>query len=412
MPTSPADRHLIRALNRSTVLNVIRESGPVSKADVARETGLSQATVGAITRTLIDHRLVTESEPTASGVGRPPILLQLDRDSYNVIGLKLMSDHIVGAVSDLEANTIAQAELDVAEVTPGAIVEAAGQLVSQLLDLAGLGRQQLLGVGIGMGGVIDTYRGVCISSPFLGWSDVPIGRLAEKRFGVPVRVDNDVNTLALAERWFGIGQKVDDFLLVTLGRGVGLSMVTGGRLYRGSQGGAGEFGHTVTGNSSEVCICGNEGCLEAAIAEPALVRRANLVVEGQELSSPADLYEMALTQPLLAELLAEAGHELGRALGNLVNLFAPALVILSGEGVEAGELLLEPAREELKRHVHLGLRDSYQLVIEPLRDEAWARGAASLVLDAVFDPPNHPHAVPMWDWDLTTRPRQQTNQRT
>ncbi|MGH8945061.1 MAG: hypothetical protein ACRDVL_02805, partial [Acidimicrobiia bacterium] len=126
---------------------MVREMGPISKANIARSTGLSQATVGAIVRSLIDRRLVIESEPRVAGVGRPPTHLQLDLDSYNVIGLKLMSDHIVGAVSDLEARTLAQTEVRVDDVEPVAVAAKTAEAVGQLIQLSDLGKDRLLGIG-------------------------------------------------------------------------------------------------------------------------------------------------------------------------------------------------------------------------------------------------------------------------
>lgn len=384
------------------VLDVVREKGPVSKAEIARITGLSQATVGAIVPSLIERGFVCEGAPVVSGLGRPPTLLELDRDSYNVVGLKLMEGNIVGAVTDLEARTLGHVEAPLSDLDPTSVTEAAAGVVEELLVVSGLGRERLLGVGIGLAGVIDTDRGICRSSPFLGWNDVPIAELVEARLGLPTRVDNDTNTLALAERWFGVGQKSDDFILVTLGRGIGLSVVVGGSVYRGAHGGAGEFGHTVMSDGDALCSCGNRGCLESTIGEPALLRSAQelcsrLGIPGP--STPAELYAEAPLVPELADLMSRSGRLLGRAIGNLINLLAPELVVLSGEGVDAGEPLLGAARSELAAHVHEGLRDSYELVVEPLTDEAWARGAASLILNAVFESPTRARSSPLWDWE-------------
>lgn len=388
-------------MNRSIVLNVIREDGPLSKADVARSTGLSQATVGTIVRNLVDVGFVTERASVVPAIGRPPVLLELNLASYHVVGMKLMEDQIVGAVTDLEARTLGQATFSLKGTTPEEVADGAAGVVSALLKDKEIGRARLLGVGMGMGGVIDTVQGTCVHSPFFGWRDVPIAKLVEDRIALPVRIDNDVNTLALAERWFGFGAKFDDFLLVTLGRGVGLSIVTAGNIYRGANGGAGEFGHTVAGDSDALCSCGNRGCVEALVGGPALLARASELAERLHLEAPRSLqslYELASHEEF-SKLLVQAGTALGRAMGNLVNLFAPSLIVLSGEGVPSADALITAARAELDRHVVEGLRDSFDLVVEPLSDEAWARGAASLILDAVFDPPTRSRPEPMWKWE-------------
>ncbi len=396
---NPADRQLVRALNQSMVLNVVREQGPISRAAIARRTGLSQATVGAIVPTLVEQGLVSEGAAPASGVGRPPTLVDLDRDSYNVVGMKLMEDRIVGAVTDLEAGTVAQHEIELSSLDVTQVVNAATEFVADLLTDADLTNEQIFGVGVGLAGVIDAEHGVCRSSPFLGWENVPIASLLEEQLDVPVRVDNDVNTLALAERWFGVGQRSDNFVVVSLGRGVGFSYVSNGSVNRGAHGGAGEFGHTVVGGSDERCPCGNIGCLEAVVGEAALLSRAARVAGTLGAPAPqtaSELYRIAETMPEFQALLHDAGTVLGRGIANVVNLFGPDLVIISGEGIEAGDAMLGDLAETIEAHVHSGLRKSYELVVEPLRDEAWARGAASLVLDALFESPMRTTAAHAW----------------
>ncbi len=381
------------------VLNVVREQGPISRAAIARRTGLSQATVGAIVPALIEQGLVSEGAAPASGVGRPPTLVDLDRDSYNVVGMKLMEDRIVGAITDLEAGTVAQHETELTSLQVPDVVGAATEFVARLLADADLSSDQVLGVGVGLAGVIDAEHGICRSSPFLGWENVPIASLLEERLDVPVRVDNDVNTLALAERWFGVGQGSDNFVVISLGRGVGFSYVANGSVNRGAHGGAGEFGHTVVDASDERCPCGNVGCLEASVGEVGLIARASRVAVALDIPAPATgsaLYAAAADVPELRALLTDAGMALGRGIANVVNLFGPDLVIISGEGVEAGDAMLGGLAETVDAHVHSGLRKSYELVVEPLRDEAWARGAASLVLDALFESPMRTTAAHAW----------------
>lgn len=392
-----ADRPLVRGINRASILARIRVEGPVTRSAIARATGVSTVTVRAITAELLSYGLIEETDGTPSGRGRPAGLLQLVPSSFHAVGIKLMEGHLVGAVTDLHAAPIAELDWPLEGRSPEDVVEGAARLVERLHEQAGADRSRLLGVGIGMAGVVDGAEGVCRHSPFFGWRDVPVAAMASKRIGAPVLVENDVNTLALAERWFGAGHDVDDFLLVTVGRGIGLGIVSEGRLHRGARGGAGEFGHTVVDSSNTPCACGNVGCLEASVAEPALLDAARILRGGDGRPQTIDeLYALALAEPKLEVLLRQAGSMLGRGLTNLVNVLAPSLVILSGEGVRAGDMLIDAAREELGLRVSPGLRDSFRLVVEPLPDAAWARGAASLVLGEIFDVPVHGHSDLLW----------------
>lgn len=392
-----ADRQLIRAINRALVFQLVRQDGPISRAAIARATGLTQVTVGAITSELMAHGIVGEGEQAPSTGGRRATLVHLVPKSYFAVGVKVMEQHIVGALTDLEGDAVAEADVPIADQDPGSVVTALSQMLDVLVAQAGTTRSKILGVGIGLAGVVDGRAGMCRYSPFLGWHDVPIAEMASRALGIPVLVDNDVNTLALAERWFGVGRNTSDFVLVTLGRGVGLGIVADGRLYRGARGGAGEFGHTAVDGSDRPCACGNIGCLEATVSEPALIAAARTLLGST--TRPADaeeLYRLIPETPALRPLLRVAGKMLGRALANLVNLLAPGLVILSGEGIQAGEELLEPLREELEARVFEGLRGTFRLVVEPLPDAAWARGAASLVLGELFELPTHTQSDLLW----------------
>ncbi|MGH3443475.1 MAG: ROK family protein [Nitriliruptorales bacterium] len=390
MRGSTADRSLVRGINRSVVLRTVKEAGALSRADLARASGLSQVTIGSIVSELIDRQLLVEGDEAPSNGGRPSRLLLLNGGAYVAAGLKVTEDHVVGALTDLEATVLAEATRPLATAEPENAAAAVGELIGDLLTESGVTASRLLGVGIGMAGVIDGPSGVCRYSPFLGWRDVAVADLVGAVVGVPVLVDNDVNTLALAERWFGVGQGVSDFLLVTVGRGVGLGIVTDGSLFRGAAGAAGEFGHTLVDDSDRPCSCGRTGCLEAIVGEAALLEATRDVRRRRRRSqprTPAELYKLIEKDADVAALVAAAGRTLGRGVANLVNLFAPELVIVSGEGLEAGPTLVDAIADEVGRHVFPGLAGSYRLVAEPLPEGAWARGAASLVLGELFETP-------------------------
>ena len=391
-----ANRQLIRAINRSTALNIVKAEGPISRTEIVRLSGLSPATVSEITGDLIAEGLIYEKAAGDSTGGRPPILLALSQDAAYVVGLKLAEGHISAAMTDIEATILSTLTVPVTgmNVVERAVAALAGA-VERVISKASVPRDRVTGVGIGLAGVIDAERGLCRFSPILGWRDVELKRLVEERTGIPVYVDNDVNTLAMAEKWFGAGQNVDDFLVVTVGRGVGLGIVVNGQFYRGTRGGGGEFGHTVMGPDGPPCDCGKRGCLEAYVADPALVRAAREAAVQGKLGSvdPDDLTVERVTElaragdETLREIFAAAGRVLGMGIANLVNVFSPALIIISGEGVRAGDLLFGPMREAVAEYVFDGLGDDTEIVVQEWGDEAWAWGAASLVLQEIYRSP-------------------------
>jgi predicted NBD/HSP70 family sugar kinase len=220
---------------------------------------------------------------------------------------------------------------------------------------------------------------------YFGWKNVPLASLIEAQLDLSVIIDNDVNALTLAEQWFGAGKDEENFVVISLGRGIGLGMVLNGRLYRGACGGAGEFGHTTVVPDGPRCACGKHGCLEMLVSEPAITQRATAL-----LGRPVTIGEMIdLAQhgeSTLQAIFASAGRTLGLGVANLVNILNPGMIIIGGEGTRAGELMLEPFRAALRANAFEAMCDDLRIVTEPWGDDAWARGAASLLLSELFQP--------------------------
>ena len=398
-PSLLGNRDLIRAMNRSIVLNVIKTYGPIARVEVARRIGLSPATVTGITAELIEENLVFEKDVRGdSSGGRRPILLAINPSGGYVIGIKLTETQAIGALTDLEATVIVKKTDNLHGRDPEMIVKRLSLLVSELLQMAGLPKEKLLGVGVGLAGIVDSEQGMLRQSPFFGWRDLPLGEMLQAQVCVPVYVDNDVNTLTLAEMWFGGGQGIDSFLIVTVGRGVGLGIVVNGQFYRGVRGGAGEFGHTVIDPEGPTCECGKRGCLEAFVGDPGLVRMAAEAANRGEIPGPItsmnDLLAMAQAgEQGTLKIFAQAGGILGRGIANLINIFNPQKIIIIGEGTRAGDLLFGPMRESIANNVMPGLARDTSIQIDAWGDDAWARGAASLVLRQLFVSPLHKEAV-------------------
>lgn len=382
-PTYPTgSKSLIRELNRSAVLALIKHEGPIPRVGIARRLRLSGAAVTSIAGELLSIGLIREVAQAPSTGGRRPSLLALDPDAARVIGIKLAVDHLAAVMVDLDGGIVDSRTVPLSTPRLHATVETIADVVAELRGAGGAAR--LLGVGIGMPGVVDGTRGISIDAPILGWHHVAIGDLLAARVDVPVLVDNDVNTLAVAELLYGHGRNVADFVTVTLGRGVGAAIVIGAQLYRGRLGGAGEFGHLPVDPDGPPCECGRRGCLEAFVADPAVVARARAAGVIGPRQGIEHLVRRADGEHAGAQdVLGEAGERLGVAIAGLVNVLSPSLVILSGEGMRAQSHLEPRLRAAMDRHLFPPLSD-VELIVDVWDDTKWARGAAALVLETFF----------------------------
>lgn len=368
------ERHL------SAVFETVLSRGPVSRRDTARLTGLSAASVTKLVKPMISHGYLIEQDREAGVPGRPQIPLQVDPQRHYAVGVKLMDGVAVGVMADLHAEVQSSVRLKFADNSPAAVVDAVANLTETLQQSTPAVGDRLLGIGIGLGGHIDGAAGKVVHAPFLGWRNVPFQAMLAERLGVDVVLENDVNTLALAEQWFGAGAAVSTFAVVTVGVGVGSALVIDGNLWRGVSGAAGELGHMIVDPDGPACHCGKRGCLEAVVGDDALVERVSSR-SGRRYNSVSQVISAAHAGDQAArDVFAEAGVGMGQALAALVSLLNPPLVILSGEGLAASDLFLGSLRQELETDAFSTTASDCTLLVRPLPDETWARGAAATML--------------------------------
>jgi N-acetylglucosamine repressor len=253
--TRTGSKRLLRDLNQNIVFNLIAEHATISRTELAKKSRLPAATITRIVGDFIAAGLVSEGASEESSGGRRPVLLSINPSAGHVVGVKLREDSMTVTVCDISCTPLFTCEQQIpGGATPQQVVEVIAEAVKQCCSEAGVSIRRVLGVGVGLSGLIDSSRGICRYSAILGWRDVELGPALEFKLHLPVRVDNDVNTLAVAERYFGAGRDAANFLLVTVGRGVGLGIVVRGEIYRGSHGGAGEFGHMTVDTTACVIV--------------------------------------------------------------------------------------------------------------------------------------------------------------
>ena len=316
------------------VLRAIATYGPVSRAQLARDLGLSGPTLTQATKYLFDRGLICEVKQSPSTGGRPATLIGLVAGAGQVIGVKLAEDHAVGVCVDLQSEILWGFEEPFSSRGDNAVRELIALLKKQTKKVKG----QLLGIGIGIPGVVSPLDSGTANSAMLGWDKINVGKQISDALDTPVLLENDVNTLAVTESLYGHGRDVSNFLTITLGRGIGMGLVVNGELYAGSYG-AGEFGHVTAVKGGVKCECGKFGCLEAVASSPAIHDAAVAAGYISKSASMSKLWDVARQDKKIAnDLFTEPAELLGIALANVINVFGPELIFISGEGVEGWDL--------------------------------------------------------------------------
>lgn len=350
-----------RGHNRSLVLQTLYRTGQHSRADIARETGLTRVTISDLVADLISEGLVVETgQREDARPGKPATLLDLNRSAFQIIGVDLSAfETLRGAVIDLDGRILERVELPLAEATGADATALVIALVEQLVAAATL---PVLGIGVGSPGVVD-LGGTVLSAPNLGWSGVALQNELSERFNAPVLVINDANAAALAE--FSFGDADGDMMLVKVGHGVGAGLLLDGTPLFGSRFAAGEIGHVVVGtDGGAACACGKNGCLETWLATPRL--RAALAA--------------ASTDSDRNDILREAGQRLGIALAPVVGALNLAEVVLSGPTELLDGALAQATIETLRARTMAEFHGDLTLRMTTLGEDIVMRGAAVMVL--------------------------------
>jgi predicted NBD/HSP70 family sugar kinase len=373
----------LRERNRVEVIDVLRRRGTASRAEIARTTGLSRSTVGSLVAELQATGLVVERNgdvaPAGPTGGRPGVLLALDPSAGLALGVDFGHSHVRVALADLSSEVLAEdvRRLDVDRAADTAL-DTAVELVNDVLAGAGVGRDRVIGAGVGLPGPYDRLTGELGSSVILpGWSGLRPAAEVERRLGVQIELDNDANLGALGEATFGVAIGVQDLIYVKLASGVGAGLILDGRLYRGVRGIAGELGHVQVDPAGPICRCGNRGCVETLASGPVLLdllRRSH----GEDLTT-RDLVALADGGDVGARrALTDAGRSVGRALADLVNTLNPELVVIGGD--LPAEALIEGVRESIARYALPAAAEAVSVTAGVLGERAEVLGALALLI--------------------------------
>lgn len=346
-----------RGHNRALVLQTLYHSGAMSRADLSRETGLTRVTISDLVGEFIHDGIVVEKGiRETTGPGKPPILIDIDRDGHRIVGLDLSGPGVFeGALMSLDGVVLERRE--VPRPNGGAAAyEAVRSLAAELVELSTV---PVLGIGVGAPGIVRP-DGVVLNSPNLDWSDFPLERLLSAALDLPVLVRNDANAAVLAEYTFG--QARPDMLLIKIGRGVGAGLISDSQPLVGSRYAAGEIGHVVVGtDGGPRCACGKEGCLEAWLSASQLRARIAEDPAAEE------------------QVLREAGTRLGVAIAPIVAALDLSEIVLSGPADLLAGTLIDAATRTLTERTLEGVFDDVAIRLTA-QDDIVLRGAAVMVL--------------------------------
>ena len=383
-----------REAGRTQVLAVIRKAGQIARIDIAQETGVSPATVTALTSELLAAGLIEEVAPDIekpAGRGRPRVALRLRGAAHLIAGLKVSHSTLSVTLVDFEGITQHEhtAAMPGHKITAQALIDIIHRTLSDVQRHLGKDLSGLSGIGLGMAGVIDAPKGFVHWSPSLTDRNIQLREMLEQSLSLPIFIDNDANLVAKAEQLFGEGRGVKDFIVVTIEHGVGMGIVIDGQIYRGTRGCGAEFGHTKVHLDGALCRCGQRGCLEAYVADYALLREAQLSEPVGNLSPEDQLTQLFLAakagDSTAQSIFNRAGRMFAMGLANIVNIFDPKLIILSGERMQFDYLYADEVIAAMMALVVQVDAPPPEVRIHRWGDLMWARGAAAYGIEGVTD---------------------------
>ncbi|MGD6968372.1 ROK family transcriptional regulator [Rossellomorea vietnamensis] len=381
---------LMKSVNKSIILNKIRTSEPISRAQIAKDTSVSAPTVSSIVKELIEQGLVRESALGHSSGGRKPTLLHINTNSLYVIGVDAGPESVECILTDLTGRIYERtSEVLKRPITKEKFISVLKENIQTLIESSNSKQDKIIGIGIAMHGVVDVEKGISLVAPILNLRNIPIKEMLEAEFNLTVKVENDARAMALGESWFGGHEAAESMVAVNIGRGVGAGVVLKGKLYHGSQGIAGELGHMTIDINGEVCECGNRGCLQTLVSGESIAARARNQITDDTLSikSGVDIFELAQGgNKECVGLLNETGDIIGIGLTNLIHLLNPRRIVLGGGVMNSEKFLMPNILDTIQKRVLVDEAKHTDVVITKLGSDATLLGAVSLLLIELFEP--------------------------
>jgi len=402
------DQALVREINLSLIMNHLLSNSALSRASLAEVTGLNKSTVSSLVQELIDRQFVREVGLSSSGVGRPSMLLEINPQAGYIVSCELGVDFLSIICANFGADVVWRYHEDTRDLTSQhAIID---RMLALLIEAVEAGqrtyanRGPLLGLAVGAPGLVDRATGTLLFAPNLKWENVALRDILGAAFPhVPVFVENEANMAALGEYFFGAAKGYREVLYISAGVGLGGAVVLDGAIFEGTAGFASEFGHMTMDPHGELCNCGNRGCWETQVTQPALFRLIHAAIERGKatlLTEATGGNLSRLTVPLVVDAarrndrvardaLNRVGRSLGVGVASLVNAFNPDLVVFGGIMSLAGEFLLPIIRRELAARALKWSLEVTGVILAQQGSDACVMGGVAMLYQTILSQPGN-----------------------
>ena len=404
----PADYN-VKSFNKHAALDLIRFSGTgLSRSDLAEKMGLTRAAVSLIVNDLLESGVVLEAESRSVPTGRPPVVLEINPNLGMVGAIDMGATHMSVAVADFTARIHKEAEFSFdIKKGPEICLAQADQCLRNLLAEQGLSVSDLMAIGVGVPGPVNTGAGLVVAPPIMpGWDHYPIRSTLETMWGCPVTLNNDAELGALGEWAYGAGRGERNIAYIKVGSGVGAGLIINQQIYGGTTGAAGEIGHLTIDENGPLCDCGNHGCLEAFAGGHAIARQGEVLARSGkrtllshmpvEKITAYDVAEAARRGDLQAqEILTRAGTAIGIAIAGLINLFNPSVVIIGGGVSQVGDIITLPIRQAVRERAMHASEQSVRITTGMLGRRSLLIGATVQAINvAIHDAAENKNGIP------------------
>ncbi len=387
----------LKELNQKTILDLIRVNKVLSKADLSQLTGLSATAVGVIVNKLLEKGYIHQMGTGESKGGRKPVMLELKPGSFYTAGIDIDVGCMSIVLIDITSKVVCTKQVDMADNLT--VDEAAGIIgdgLRKILKANAVKQEKLLGIGVSVPGLIENDSQKIMLAPNLGWSGVDLRKHIPIADRLPVFVENEAMASAICENWIGSCQGVNNFICINIKSGIGSGIFTGGQLYRGAGGSAGEVGHITVDENGPKCGCGNYGCLETMASVKYMEERMRKLIRqgaASSLNAIEDTDRISIDDIVAAaengdetarSILLEAARYLGIAISNLVNTLNPSRVVIGKEFVKYSALVLEQLKAVVAGKALKYPASKVEITASEIGEQSSALGAAIIPLKVLF----------------------------